>query len=163
MPKPSAKRAAILDAANRLRQRGEPFGVDGLLREAGAGVGTFYHHFPGGIPDVLAALGLDAAAGYEAALQRVLQRNRDAETGVKALVHHHARWWAENAGPASLLPHRPSAELVRVARAWARAVGLEQVSGEELLAFTLAPQRVASNADRLAAGAWAAVEALEGG
>jgi len=162
VPRSSAKRAAILNAANRLQRQGDPFSVDALLREAGAGVGTFYHHFPGGVEDVMEALRAAAAAGYEAALQRVLQRNRDAETGVKALVHHHVRWCAENPEAARLLPERPTSDLVRIARAWARAVGLERVSGEELIAVSLVPLRVASNPERMAGAAWAAVMALEG-
>jgi AcrR family transcriptional regulator len=160
VPKRGAKRAAILSAANRMLARGGSFSLDEVLKDAGAGVGTFYHHFPNGRDDLLRAA--EAAAGevYEASIVRVLQRNRDAETGVKALVHHCARWAAENPEVARRLPARPGPDLVRATRAWARSVGLASVSGEELLAFTLAPVGVASGADRLAVAAWAAVDAL---
>jgi AcrR family transcriptional regulator len=137
--------------------------VDELLNAAGAGIGTFYHHFPNGRADVQEALRSEAAAEYEAAVIRVLQRNRQAEPGIRSLVHHHARWSAENAATAALLPDRPSAELLRAARAWARSVGLERVQADELLAVTLAPLRVVNSAERLAAAAWAAVQALESG
>ncbi len=162
MPSRGAKRDAILAAGARLLGRGT-FSVEGLLAEAGAGVGTFYHHFPNGRDDLLAALEAQAAGDYEAAVMRVLQRNRDAETGVKALVHHHARWAAEQPQLTSLLPARPGPELLRAARAWTRAVGLEGVSAEELLAVALAPVRVVSSAERMAAAAWAAVRELATG
>jgi AcrR family transcriptional regulator len=157
---PSAKRQALLDAARRL---GGDATVDELLAAAGAGIGTFYHHFPNGRADLRRALAADAAAEYEAGLLRVLQRNRDAETGVKALVHHHVRWAADHPTAAALLPVRPGAELHRATRAWCRSVGLELVRPDELLAVTLGPLRIVSSADRLAVAAWAAVEALERG
>ena len=160
MARSSGKREAILAAARRLGASGGRLGVDSVLEAAGAGVGTFYHHFPNGIGDLLAALAAGAAADYEESLLRVLQRNRDAETGVKALVHHHSRWIAEHAEAARLLPDRPSAELLVATRAWARSVGLQKVGSEELLAVTLGPLRIASGPDRLGAAAWAAVRAL---
>lgn len=154
------KRAEILAAARRL---GPAATVDALLGEAGAGIGTFYHHFPNGREDVRQALEAAAETEYDAGLLRVLQRNREAETGIKALVHHHARWAAEQPDLARLLPPRPSSDLVRATRAWARSTGLEGVGAEELLAVTLAPVRVAGTPDRLAAAAWAAVRELASG
>lgn len=158
MPRSSHKRQALLDAARRLDDLAT---VDELLVAGGAGIGTFYHHFPNGREDLQKALQAEAAAEYEAALIRVLQRNRDAETGVRSLVHHHVRWSAENGRTARLVPERPGAELLRAVRAWARSVGLEHVQPEELLAVTLGPLRVVSSAERLAAAAWAAVQVLE--
>jgi|SRR5579872_2739336 len=157
MPPGAGKRADLLAAARRL---GLAATVDALLAEAGAGIGTFYHHFPNGREDVRRALEADAASEYEASLLRVLQRNRDAETGIKALVHHHARWVAEQSELAQLLPAKPSADLVRSIRAWGRSVGLDGVGAEELLAVTLAPVRAAGGPDRLAVAAWAAVREL---
>lgn len=158
MPRISGKRAALLDAA---RELGTAATIDDLLKAAGAGVGTFYHHFPNGRADLLRELEAAAAADYDAALLRVLQRNRDAETGVKSLVHHHGRWALENPAAAALLPAHPGQELLRATRAWLRSVGLERVQAEELLAVTLAPLRAVNSAERLAGAAWAAVQALE--
>jgi AcrR family transcriptional regulator len=160
MPRVSTKRVALLAAARRL---GPGATVDELLTAAGAGVGTFYHHFPNGRDDLLRELETSAAAEYDAALLRVLQRNRAAESGIRSLVHHHARWSLENAAAAALLPIRPSQELLRATRAWARSVGLERVQADELLAVTLAPLRVVASAERLATAAWAAVQALDSG
>ena len=160
MARAGGKRAALLAAARKL---GASATVDELLQAAGAGIGTFYHHFPNGRADLFAELEAAAIAEYDAALLRVLQRNRDAETGVKSLVHHHARWSLENPAAATLLPVRPSQELLRATRAWSRSVGLERVQADELLGVALAPLRVVSSAERLAGAAWAAVQALEGG
>jgi len=140
---------------------GEPFSVDTLLRRAGAGVGTFYHHFPNGREDLRVALERQATEEFEASVMRVLQRNRDAETGIKALVHHQARWAAEQPELAAMLPQRPGADLLKAARAWVRSVGLDRVGADELIAVTLAPLRVSSVPERLAPAAWAAVQALD--
>ena len=170
---PTGKRESILAAALPLLLDGGAFSVDKLLKAAGAGIGTFYHHFPQGKEDLEAALRGEVAREYEEGLARVLGRNRDAETGVKALVHHHLRWTAERPAAARLLleqPKPPGPELRREVRDWAARAGLVGVSHDLLLAVWTGPVRewsrgrgtagAEASADRLAVAAWAAVQSL---
>ncbi|HEX6487812.1 MAG TPA: TetR family transcriptional regulator [Candidatus Dormibacteraeota bacterium] len=167
------KREAILTAALPLLTEGGDFSLEALLRRAGAGVGTFYHHFPNGREDLLAALQAQALAEYEESILRVLRRNRAAEPAVRALVHHQLRWTAENAAAASLVAgsaQPPSRDLLREVRTWAETAGLTAAPPDLLLAAALGPVRdwtragqragLESAADRLAAASWAAVLAL---
>lgn len=167
------KRDAILAAALALQNEGGEFSLEALLRRAGAGVGTFYHHFPNGREDLLAALQAQVLTEYEEGILRVLRRNRPAEPAVRALVHHQLRWTAENAAAARLVAssaQAPSRDLLREVRAWAATAGLGSMQPELLLAAALGPARdwtragpragQESAADRLAAASWAAVVAL---
>ena len=132
----AGKRAAIVAAALRLfSERGiEAVALEELLRESGAGVGTFYHHFPGGKADVAAALEREAAEAFATGFRRVLARNRHGETGLRAGVHHVVRWVTENPEPARLyLRIEPDPALQRELHAWASDVRL-RTGGPDLLA-----------------------------
>lgn len=77
--------------------------IKDVCRQADASVGTVYHHFPRGLPDLEAALYLDALADYQAGLLDELQRHDSAEAGVKAVVLFHLEWIASNLSRAHFL------------------------------------------------------------
>jgi AcrR family transcriptional regulator len=87
------RKQEILDAALRgFAEKGlAGTTVDEVRRRSGASVGSIYHHF-GDKEGIAAALYVDALRHYQAGLQAVLARGRDAEFTVKALVRHHLRW-----------------------------------------------------------------------
>lgn len=60
---------------------------------SGASTGSIYHHF-GDKEGLAAALFVAAIRDYQAGFLAVLEAERDAERGVKALVRHHLRWVA---------------------------------------------------------------------
>lgn len=138
----AGKRAAILSAASRLfAERGaDAVGLEELLRESGAGVGTFYHHFPGGKADVIAALRAGAAGSFADGFRRVLARNRHGETGLRAGVHHVVRWVTENPEQARLyLQTEPDSAFLRELHAWAASVRLPPTAPDVLWSLWLGP------------------------
>lgn len=173
------KRAALLAAARAelLANGASGLKLETVLRGASAGTGTFYHHFPAGRAQLVAELYEEARREYEAAALRVLQRNRDAEAAVRALVHHHVRWFAAERDTARLLLGHRAAEqatgtrgLLRALRAWAVSAGLGAMSPDQLQALWLGPVLewgrlwlagstgdAEAAADRLARAAWAAL------
>jgi AcrR family transcriptional regulator len=102
-----ARRRQILDAALRC------FGADGftattvdeVVRRSGASVGSVYHHF-GGKEELADALYVEGLRDYQAGLLTVLDRERDAERGVRAIVRHHLRWVEANPDLARFLLQR---------------------------------------------------------
>ena len=173
------KRSALLAAARAEVLAGGASGLklEAVLRSAGAGTGTFYHHFPAGKPQLVAELYEQARAEYEEAALRVLQRNRDAEAAVRALVHHHVRWFAAERDTARLLLGNRAAEqaagtrgFLRALRTWAASAGLGAISADQLEALWLGPVLewgrlwlagcagdADGAADRLARAAWSAL------
>jgi AcrR family transcriptional regulator len=74
-----------------------------VCERADASVGTVYHHFPRGLPDLEAVLYLETLADYQAGLLDELQCHRSAESGVKAVVLFHLEWIASNLSRAHFL------------------------------------------------------------
>lgn len=170
-----AKRNAILQAGRTALLESGAAGItlEQVLKPAGAGTGTFYHHFPDGRGQLVAEVYAAAHAEYADGVMRVLRRNRDAQPGVKALVHHHVRLFQTDQDLMRVLLHNRGSEvpaagraLERAVQAWAGAAGLPRQSAAELLALWLgpvlelgriSPGSVAGAADRLAQAAWDAV------
>ena len=101
---PTERRQTILDAALRaFTDKGVAAAtVDDVRRLSGASVGSIYHHF-GDKEGIAAALYVDALRSYQEGFLAVLERERDAEPGVRALVRHHLRWVAQNSDAARFL------------------------------------------------------------
>ena len=176
------KRAALLAAARTavLESGAAGFKLEMVLGAAGAGTGTLYHHFPGGKEELLREVYEETRVAYEEGLLRVLHRNRDPEAAVKALVHHHVRWFASERQLAQILLWHRGAEqpgsgrtMQRALRAWAASAGLPERSPDKLAALWLGPVLewgrlwlggaagdVDAAADRLAKAAWNAVSSV---
>lgn len=175
-----AKREAVLAAAHSTLSEAGAAGLtlERVLQQAGAGTGTFYHHFPEGRTQLVAEVYARAQRRYEEGVLRVLGRNRDAQTGVKALVHHHLRLVTSESDLLRVLLHNRGAESAaggrafqRALQAWASAAGIPPQPAAQLVALWLGPvlewSRLAlqaggggaseAAADRLAQAAWEAV------
>jgi AcrR family transcriptional regulator len=100
----SQRRQAILDAALRaFTEKGTTAAtVDDVRRLSGASVGSIYHHF-GDKEGLAVALYVDGLRSYQEGLLAVLDRETEAERGVRALVRHHLRWVAANPDSARFL------------------------------------------------------------
>jgi AcrR family transcriptional regulator len=98
-------RARLIGAAAACYGRGGRRGmtINQVCAQAGASVGTVYHHFPRGLPDLEDALYLDTLASYQQGLLAELQRHRSAGAGVKSMVMFHLDWMAGNVGLAQYL------------------------------------------------------------
>ena len=75
---------------------GAAMSIKDICSHSGASVGTVYHHFPAGLPDLEAALYLETLAGYQGSFLDELQRHRSAAAGVKSIVGFHLEWMAGN-------------------------------------------------------------------
>lgn len=102
-------RAAVLVAAARLFDtRGyAAVSIADLTAASGVSNGSIYHHF-GAKEGVLAALVVDALAGYQDGLLAVLDAHADdPAAGVRAAVAFELRWFEENPRAARLvIAHR---------------------------------------------------------
>ena len=78
---------------------------------SGASVGSVYHHFGGkeGLASALYVMGLE---DYQRGFLAVLDRQRQAESGIKGIVRHHLRWVARNREMARFLLNRRELEVV---------------------------------------------------
>ncbi len=94
----------ILDAAVRTFVREGVFGarLEDIRREAGVSVGAIYHHFADK-QGVHAEAFLRTLVEYHAAVLETLHESKDAESGVKGVIHYHLRWAADNRDSAALL------------------------------------------------------------
>ena len=96
-------RQAILSAAlTAYSEKGAAATVEDVRRLSGASVGSIYHHF-GGKEGLAAALYVEALRSYQDGFLAVLEREQEAERGVRALVRHHLRWVAAHPDLARLL------------------------------------------------------------
>lgn len=77
--------------------------INRVCQEADVSVGTIYHHFPRGIPDLEGQLYLDTLVAYQDGFLTELTRHRSASAGVKAMVHFHLEWMASNLSLAHFL------------------------------------------------------------
>jgi AcrR family transcriptional regulator len=99
----------ILDGALRaFNEKGFAAATVADVRDlSGASTGSIYHHF-GDKEGIAAALYVEALRDYQQGVFAILERERDAERGVKALVRHHLRWVASHPDLARfLLAGRP--------------------------------------------------------
>jgi AcrR family transcriptional regulator len=94
---PDATRHAILDAAlTEFTQRGVAgASIKSICIRSGASVGSIYHHF-GDKSGIAGALYIDGLMSYQAGFLKTLRQAKITREGVEAVVHHHARWIAEN-------------------------------------------------------------------
>ncbi|HLM86547.1 MAG TPA: TetR/AcrR family transcriptional regulator [Solirubrobacteraceae bacterium] len=76
--------------------RPEAMTVSRVCKEAGASVGTAYHHFPHGLSEIEDALYLTTVASYQKGFLIALHEHTSAEAGVKAIVRFHLNWMAAN-------------------------------------------------------------------
>jgi AcrR family transcriptional regulator len=85
-------RQAILDAAlEAFSERGGSANVEDVRRRSGASIGSIYHWF-GGKEGIEAALYVHALRDYQRGYLAVLDRESEAEAGIRAAVRHHLRW-----------------------------------------------------------------------
>ena len=98
------RRQAILDAAlQAFTESGTAAAtVDDVRRLSGASVGSIYHHF-GDKEGLAAALYVEGLRSYQEGFLAVLEREQEAERGVRALVRHNLRWVAAHPDLARLL------------------------------------------------------------
>lgn len=69
--------------------------IDMIRERSGSSVGSMYHHF-GSKEAIAAALFVDALAGHSEYQQQLLSAARNAEEGVKAIVHAYVDWVSAN-------------------------------------------------------------------
>src|SRR5919199_2617803 len=98
------RRADILEAALLVftRRGYHRATIEEIRAVSGASTGSIYHHF-GGKEQLAAALYVEGLRDYQEGFLRVLQRGRDAEGTVRAIVENHLRWVAGNARLAAYL------------------------------------------------------------
>jgi AcrR family transcriptional regulator len=125
--------AAVLDAAADLfdRRSFAAVSINDLTAASGVSNGSIYHHF-GAKDGVLAALVLDALAGYQDGLVAVLADHADdAAGGVRAAVAFELRWFeAEPRSARLIIAHRDAVAagatgrepLAAINRAFSRSV-----------------------------------------
>lgn len=99
------RREGLLDAAERCFDRLGVLGVgiEDIRREAGASPSSVYHHFGGGLGDILLALLVRTFEGLFAHLGERVRRTRTAEGTVRALVDGHLEWVAAHPQKASVM------------------------------------------------------------
>jgi AcrR family transcriptional regulator len=147
----AGRKQEILDAALRaFVDKGFAGATVAEVRErSGASTGSIYHHF-GDKEGIAAALYVEALRDYQRGLHAVLDRERDAERGVKALVRHHLRWVASHPDLARfLLAGRPpdtGEELARLNREafaatarWVEERGLRRLPRDVFYAVLIGP------------------------
>lgn len=103
-------REQILKAATRRFVRDGVLAtrLEDVRRDARVSVGAIYHHFSDKRA-LHAEAFARALADYQAGFVEALQDSDDAESGIKAVVHHHLRWVAAHRDRAALLlGERPS-------------------------------------------------------
>jgi AcrR family transcriptional regulator len=117
----SERPAAILAAALEcFAEQGFAATTVELVRErSGASIGSIYHHF-GGKEGLAAELYVDGLRSYQEGLLGVLSSHPEAESGVRALVHHHLDWVERNPQLAQFLMNRRETELVAATEARVR-------------------------------------------
>lgn len=85
-------RQAILDAAlDAFAEKGAAATVEDVRRRSGASVGSIYHWFDGK-EGIAHALYVEALRDYQRGIVEVLERESQAERGIRAAVRHHLRW-----------------------------------------------------------------------
>lgn len=84
--------------------------IDDVCARSGASVGSIYHHF-GGKEGLAAALYVEGLADYHRGFLAVLDRQPDAEAGIKGVVRHHMQWVARHRDLTRFLLHRRETEL----------------------------------------------------
>ena len=104
--------AAILDAAlDCFTERGFAVATIEEIRErSGASIGSIYHHF-GGKEGIAAELYVGALRRYQRGFVGAIERHRDAEGAVRALVRHHLRWVERDPRVARFVMNRRETEL----------------------------------------------------
>ena len=98
-------RERLIDAAAECYSRGGGDGmtINEICSEADVSVGTIYHHFPRGIPDLEGLLYIETLATYQQGMLSELKSHRSASAGVKGAVLYHLDWMASNLSLASFL------------------------------------------------------------
>ncbi|MBA2505223.1 MAG: TetR/AcrR family transcriptional regulator [Thermoleophilaceae bacterium] len=106
-------RQAILDAA--LVAFGEKgFGattIGDVRARSGTSTGSIYHWF-GSKEGIAGALYVEGLREYQTGVTAILERERDAELGVRALLEHHVLWVRDNPDLARFLLSRREIELL---------------------------------------------------
>lgn len=102
-------RARLLDAALRVfdAEGRDGFTIQAVLRESGASIGSFYHHF-GGIDGLAAALYERSLGELLDALGDALDAAPTARAGIAALVRTYLAYTAENPAAARFIHDAPS-------------------------------------------------------
>ena len=85
--------------------------IEEVCRRSGASVGSIYHHF-GGKEGLASALYVQGLEDYQRGFLAVLDRQREAESGIKGIVRHHLRWVVRHRELARFLLNRRETELV---------------------------------------------------
>ncbi len=84
--------------------------IEEIRERSGASIGSIYHHF-GGKEGLAAELYVEGLRGYQQGFMRALDRHREAEAAIRALVRHHLRWVEGNPRLARFLMNRRETEL----------------------------------------------------
>lgn len=106
------RRQAILDAALACfdRRGVSATTIEDIRIASGASIGSIYHHV-GGRDAIVAALYLDAVAGYRAGVVEALARGGDPRSALTAVVRFHLEWVVDHPALARLTLHWDEAEL----------------------------------------------------
>jgi len=120
------RRRAILDAALAcFGERGfQATSMEEIRARSSASVGSIYHHFESK-ERLAAALYLEGLAAYQDGFVAALARHRDAERGVKAMVHQHLAFVSAQPELAAYLLSMRNDDTVTARQADARALRQE--------------------------------------
>ncbi|HEV2611952.1 MAG TPA: TetR/AcrR family transcriptional regulator [Noviherbaspirillum sp.] len=96
-PEKKSRKQEILDAALScfIENGVEATTIEMIRERSAASVGSLYHHF-GNKESIAAAIYVQAMQSYHEAREDYLSKARDAEEGVKAIVHSYIDWVADN-------------------------------------------------------------------
>ncbi|WP_280270116.1 TetR/AcrR family transcriptional regulator [Nocardia wallacei] len=105
--RPDARAAVLSAAAELFDVRGyDTVSIAELTAASGVSNGSLYHHF-GSKDGVLAALVVDALAGFQEGVLETLGARTDAASAIRALVEYELRWYEQHPRAArSVIAHR---------------------------------------------------------
>ncbi len=91
------RRCQIIDAAlSCFNELGfSETGIQDIGKRAGASVGSMYHHFKSK-EQLAAAVYMDGIVQYQEGLISALEREENIRAGIRAIIHFHLDWVAEN-------------------------------------------------------------------
>jgi AcrR family transcriptional regulator len=155
LPQPRTRPREILDAALRvfLREGYRAATIEQIRNESLASTGSIYHHF-GGKEGIAAALYVEGLADYQRRFLETLERGKEPEATVKALVRGHLGWVAERPDLAAFLLTSRDAELrvatddelrsmnrrvIDTTRRWIEASDVRPMSTRLLYAVVIGP------------------------
>lgn len=89
-------------------------GIQNIGKRAGASVGSIYHHFKSK-EQLAAAVYMDGIVQYQEGLISTLEQEENMRAGIRAIIHFHLDWVAENFHLSRFLFHRRHDDFMKFA------------------------------------------------